>query len=158
MDSLIIIVEGESDKIYISKIIKTILKDNNLNNIKLNVKHSKGKGNIIEKTEKEINNYIDRDYKVIIVMDTDLINSNQKDIEDLNKIQKYIEEKNYEFVFFNKNIEDVLDVEVKGTKKRTGERYNVKYLKRLENNNFNSKGSNLHIVIDKIIDEMLKKN
>ena len=74
MDSLIIIVEGESDKIYIDKIIKPILKDNNLGHIKLNVKHSKGKGNIIEKAKKEIKGYVDRDYKVIIVMDTDLIN------------------------------------------------------------------------------------
>lgn len=158
MDSLIIIVEGESDKIYIRKIVKPILEDNNLGYIKLNVKHSKGKGNIIEKAKKEIKRYMDRDYKVIIVMDTDLINSNQKDIEDFKKIKNYIKENNYEFIFFNKNIEDVLDVEVKGTKKRTAEKYDVKYLKRLENNNFNSKGSNLHIVIDKIIDKMLKEN
>ena len=30
-------------------------------------------------------------------------------------------------------------------------------MKRLENNDFNIKDSNLHVVIDKIIDKMLKK-
>lgn len=84
-------------------------------------------------------------------MDTDLINSNQKDKEDFDRILNYINGNNYEFIFFNKNIEDVLEIEIKDSKIKTAEKYYVKNLKKLESNNYNKKGSNLHIVIDRIL-------
>lgn len=113
------LVEGNSDKIYIDKIVKYYVKSEKLKKeIKLEWVILDGKYNY-DKKEKQIKQKIDKfknqnrnsDYEVIYVIDLDKFKNDEKDRIFLADIKKFIKKNKYKLIKNNENIEMILKID-----------------------------------------------
>ena len=124
------LVEGNSDKIYIDKIVKYYVKSEKLKKeIKLEWVILDGKYNY-DKKEKQIKQKIDKfknqnrnsDYEVIYVIDLDKFKNDEKDRIFLTDIKKFIKKNKYKLIKNNENIEMILRIDNKD-KNKSKEKY-----------------------------------
>lgn len=120
------LVEGNSDKIYIDKIVKYYVKSEKLKKeIKLEWVILDGKYNY-DKKEKQIKQKIDKfknqnknsDYEVIYVIDLDKFKNDEKDRIFLADIKKFIKKNKYKLIKNNENIEMILKIDNKAKNKK----------------------------------------
>lgn len=120
------LVEGNSDKIYIDKIVKYYVKSEKLKKeIKLEWIILDGKYNY-DKKEKQIKQKIDKfknqnknsDYEVIYVIDLDKFKNDEKDRIFLADIKKFIKKNKYKLIKNNENIEMILKIDNKAKNKK----------------------------------------
>ena len=120
------LVEGNSDKIYIDKIIKYYVKSEKLKKeIKLEWIILDGKYNY-DKKEKQIKQKINKfknqnknfDYEIIYVIDLDKFKNDEKDRIFLENIKKFIQKNKYKLIKNNENIEMILKIDNKAKNKK----------------------------------------
>jgi hypothetical protein len=113
------LVEGNSDKIYVDKIIKYHVKSEKLKKkIKLEWIILDGKYNY-DKKEKQIKQKINKfknqnknsDYEIIYVIDLDKFKREEKDRIFLEDIKKFIQKNKYKLIKNNENIEMILKID-----------------------------------------------
>ncbi len=159
-----VIVEGLTDKIYIDKILKEVLSDYLAENkTKLDIQVANGKGSLIRKSNESLikikkNNF--KNYEIIITTDMDEYKNKEEDRKKFDEIREHTQNKGFHFVFFNRDIEDVLEITVKkgALKKKAAERYNPgrdlkkKIREKLKINGYSKSGSNLFLVLSEILE------
>ena len=120
------LVEGNSDKIYVDKIIKYYVKSEKLKKeIKLEWIILDGKYNY-DKKEKQIKQKINKfknqnknsDYEIIYVIDLDKFKREEKDRIFLENIKKFIRKNKYKLIKNNENIEMILKTDNKDKKEK----------------------------------------
>jgi len=120
------LVEGNSDKIYVDKIIKYYVKPEKLKKeIKLEWIILDGKYNY-DKKEKQIKQKINKfknqnknsDYEIIYVIDLDKFKREEKDRIFLENIKKFILKNKYKLIKNNENIEMILKTDNKDKKEK----------------------------------------
>ena len=120
------LVEGNSDKIYVDKIIKYYVKSEKLKKeIKLEWIILDGKYNY-DKKEKQIKQKINKfknqnknsDYEIIYVIDLDKFKREEKDRIFLENIKKFILKNKYKLIKNNENIEMILKTDNKDKKEK----------------------------------------
>ena len=120
------LVEGNSDKIYVDKIIKYYVKSEKLKKeIKLEWIIFDGKYNY-DKKEKQIKQKINKfknqnknsDYEIIYVIDLDKFKREEKDRIFLENIKKFIQKNKYKLIKNNENIEMILKTDNKDKKEK----------------------------------------
>ncbi|WP_315288249.1 hypothetical protein [Leptotrichia massiliensis] len=120
------LVEGNSDKIYVDKIIKYYVKSEKLKKeIKLEWIILDGKYNY-DKKEKQIKQKINKfknqnknsDYEIIYVIDLDKFKREEKDRIFLEDIKKFIQKNKYKLIKNNENIEMILKTDNKDKKEK----------------------------------------
>ena len=120
------LVEGNSDKIYVDKIIKYYVKPEKLKKeIKLEWIILDGKYNY-DKKEKQIKQKINKfknqnknsDYEIIYVIDLDKFKREEKDRIFLENIKKFILKNKYKLIKNNENIEMILKTDDKDKKEK----------------------------------------
>ena len=120
------LVEGNSDKIYVDKIIKYYVKFEKLKKeIKLEWIILDGKYNY-DKKEKQIKQKINKfknqnknsDYEIIYVIDLDKFKREEKDRIFLENIKKFILKNKYKLIKNNENIEMILKTDNKDKKEK----------------------------------------
>jgi len=120
------LVEGNSDKIYVDKIIKYYVKSEKLKKeIKLEWIIFDGKYNY-DKKEKQIKQKINKfknqnknsDYEIIYVIDLDKFKREEKDRIFLEDIKKFIQKNKYKLIKNNENIEMILKTDNKDKKEK----------------------------------------
>ena len=120
------LVEGNSDKIYVDKIIKYYVKFEKLKKeIKLEWIILDGKYNY-DKKEKQIKQKINKfknqnknsDYEIIYVIDLDKFKREEKDRIFLEDIKKFIQKNKYKLIKNNENIEMILKTDNKDKKEK----------------------------------------
>ena len=120
------LVEGNSDKIYIDKIIKYYVKSEKLKKeIKLEWIILDGKYNY-DKKEKQIKQKINKfknqnknsDYEIIYVIDLDKFKREEKDRIFSEDIKKFIQKNKYKLIKNNENIEMILKTDNKDKKEK----------------------------------------
>ena len=120
------LVEGNSDKIYVDKIIKYYVKPEKLKKeIKLEWIILDGKYNY-DKKEKQIKQKINKfknqnknsDYEIIYVIDLDKFKREEKDRIFLENIKKFIQKNKYKLIKNNENIEMILKTDNKNKKEK----------------------------------------
>lgn len=141
-------------------------------NIKLSPIYLAGKGNW-NKKERQINDYRSKyrstgGTKVIFCLDYDDPKKTNNSIAKNNEIEKYCEQKDYELVWFNGNIEQVFlgrDIR-KSEKVKEAEKFlSSRKIKTFDTNKLSInkitlkiKGSNLLVVLDKLIGNTRRVN
>ena len=129
------LVEGNSDKIYVDKIVKYYVESEKLKKeIKLECIILDGKYNY-NKKDKQIKQKIDKfknqnrnsDYEIIYVIDLDKYRDDNKDITFLIDIKKFVKRNKYKLIKNNENIEMILKIDNKTKNKKE----KVKLLKNL---------------------------
>ena len=158
------LVEGNSDKIYVDKIVKYYVESEKLKKeIKLEWIILDGKYNY-NKKDKQIKQKIDKfknqnrnsDYEIIYVIDLDKFKREEKDRIFLENIKKFIQKNKYKLIKNNENIEMILkiDNETKNKKEKVkiAEKFIMKesiekYLSIEEPENI-SIGSNIFKILD----------
>ncbi len=159
-----VIVEGLTDKIYIDKILKEVLSDYLAENkTKLDIQVANGKGSLIRKSNENLikikkNNF--KNYEIIIATDMDEYKNKEEDRKKFDEIREHTQNKGFHFVFFNRDIEDVLEITVKKgvLKKKAAERYNPgrdlkkNIREKLRINGYNKSGSNLFSILSEILE------
>ena len=122
----VFLVEGNSDKIYVDKIIKYYVKPEKLKKeIKLEWIILDGKYNY-DKKEKQIKQKINKfknqnknsDYEIIYVIDLDKFKREEKDRIFLEDIKKFIQKNKYKLIKNNENIEMILKTDNKDKKEK----------------------------------------
>ena len=120
------LVEGNSDRIYVDKIIKYYVKPEKLKKeIKLEWIILDGKYNY-DKKEKQIKQKINKfknqnknsDYEIIYVIDLDKFKREEKDRIFLEDIKKFIQKNKYKLIKNNENIEMILKTDNKDKKEK----------------------------------------
>ena len=120
------LVEGNSDKIYVDKIIKYYVKPEKLKKeIKLEWIILDGKYNY-DKKEKQIKQKINKfknqnknsDYEINYVIDLDKFKREEKDRIFLEDIKKFIQKNKYKLIKNNENIEMILKTDNKNKKEK----------------------------------------
>lgn len=120
------LVEGNSDKIYVDKIIKYYVKPEKLKKeIKLEWIILDGKYNY-DKKEKQIKQKINKfknqnknsDYEIIYVIDLDKFKREEKDRIFLEDIKIFIQKNKYKLIKNNENIEMILKTDDKDKKEK----------------------------------------
>lgn len=120
------LVEGNSDKIYVDKIIKYYVKSEKLKKeIKLEWIILDGKYNY-DKKEKQIKQKINKfknqnknsDYEIIYVIDLDKFKREEKDRIFLEDIKIFIQKNKYKLIKNNENIEMILKIDNKSKNKK----------------------------------------
>lgn len=156
------LVEGNSDKIYVDKIIKYYVKPEKLKKeIKLEWIILDGKYNY-DKKEKQIKQKINKfknqnknsDYEIIYVIDLDKFKREEKDRIFLEDIKKFIQKNKYKLIKNNENIEMILKTDNKDKKEKVKiaerfimEKSKEKHLNIEEPENVNI-GSNIFKILD----------
>ena len=156
------LVEGNSDKIYVDKIIKYYVKPEKLKKeIKLEWIILDGKYNY-DKKEKQIKQKINKfknqnknsDYEIIYVIDLDKFKREEKDRIFLEDIKKFIQKNKYKLIKNNENIEMILKTDDKDKKEKVKiaerfimEKSKEKYLNIEEPENVDI-GSNIFKILD----------
>ena len=115
------LVEGNSDKIYVDKIIKYYVKPEKLKKeiklewIILDGKYNYGKKEkqIKQKINKFKNQNKNSDYEIIYVIDLDKFKREEKDRIFLEDIKKFIQKNKYKLIKNNENIEMILKTDDK---------------------------------------------
>ena len=105
----IFIHEGDTDELYIRKLIDKLCPELKENGNKLTFISINGKTNYfkMEKKIEERKNKFSGSSKVIFVIDTDNISSNPDDLKLFKDIEKYTKQKEYLLIFLNPDIEGV---------------------------------------------------
>ena len=120
------LVEGNSDKIYVDKIIKYYVKPEKLKKeIKLEWIILDGKYNY-DKKEKQIKQKINKfknqnknsDYEIIYVIDLDKFKREEKDRIFLEDIKIFIQKNKYKLIKNNENIEMILKIDNRSKNKK----------------------------------------
>ena len=156
------LVEGNSDKIYVDKIIKYYVKSEKLKKeIKLEWIILDGKYNY-DKKEKQIKQKINKfknqnknsDYEIIYVIDLDKFKREEKDRIFLEDIKKFIQKNKYKLIKNNENIEMILKTDNKDKKEKVKiaerfimEKSKEKHLNIEESENVDI-GSNIFKILD----------
>ena len=111
----IFIHEGDTDELYIRKLIDKLYPELKENGNKLTFISMNGKTNYLkmEKKIEERKNKFSGNSKVIFVIDTDNISSNPDDLKLFKDIEKYTKQKEYLLIFLNPDIEGVFIPEKK---------------------------------------------
>ena len=111
----IFIHEGDTDELYIRKLIDKLYSELKENGNKLTFISMNGKTNYfkMEKKIEERKNKFSGNSKVIFVIDTDNMSSNPNDLKLFKDIEKYTKQKEYLLIFFNPDIEGVFIPEKK---------------------------------------------
>ena len=120
------LVEGNSDKIYVDKIIKYYVKPEKLKKeiklewIILDGKYNYGKKEkqIKQKINKFKNQNKNSDYEIIYVIDLDKFKREEKDRIFLEDIKKFIQKNKYKLIKNNENIEMILKTDNKDKKEK----------------------------------------
>ena len=120
------LVEGNSDKIYVDKIIKYYVKPEKLKKeiklewIILDGKYNYGKKEkqIKQKINKFKNQNKNSDYEIIYVIDLDKFKREEKDRIFLEDIKKFIQKNKYKLIKNNENIEMILKTDDKDKKEK----------------------------------------
>ena len=137
---IIVLCEGESDAIYLDMIFKMLKEKNPDINFKFTSIPIKGKTNFENKK------YIDKvknaklkfqgESQVLYVVDTDDIDTSKEDLELLEKITEHVKKQDWHFVFFNRDIEEVLNKKADRKKKMKEARsYTEKKFYEVDKNN-----------------------
>lgn len=110
---IIVLCEGESDAIYLDIIFKKLIEKNSDINLKFTSIPIKGKTNFENKKYidkvKNIKLKFQGESQVLYVVDTDDVDTSKEDLELLEKIAEYVKKQDWHFVFFNRDIEEVLN-------------------------------------------------
>lgn len=111
----IFIHEGDTDELYIRKLIDKLSPELKENGNKLTFISMNGKTNYfkMEKKIEERKNKFSGNSKVIFVIDTDNMSSNPNDLKLFKDIEKYTKQKEYLLIFLNPDIEGVFIPEKK---------------------------------------------
>ena len=120
------LVEGNSDKIYVDKIVKYYVESEKLKKeIKLEWIILDGKYNydkkgkqIKQKINKFKNQNRNSDYEIIYVIDLDKFKREEKDRIFLEDIKKFIQRNKYKLIRNNENIEMILKIDNKAKNKK----------------------------------------
>ena len=120
------LVEGNSDKIYVDKIVKYYVESEKLKKeIKLEWIILDGKYNydkkgkqIKQKINKFKNQNRNSDYEIIYVIDLDKFKREEKDRIFLEDIKKFIQKNKYKLIKNNENIEMILKIDNKSKNKK----------------------------------------
>ena len=120
------LVEGNSDKIYVDKIIKYYVKPEKLKKeiklewIILDGKYNYGKKEkqIKQKINKFKNQNKNSDYEIIYVIDLDKFKREEKDRIFLEDIKIFIQKNKYKLIKNNENIEMILKIDNKSKNKK----------------------------------------
>ncbi|ALQ39780.1 hypothetical protein RN87_04385 [Fusobacterium hwasookii ChDC F174] len=155
---IIVLCEGESDAIYLDIIFKKLIEKNSDINLKFTSIPIKGKTNFENKKYidkvKNIKLKFQGESQILYVVDTDDVDTSKEDLELLEKIAEYVKKQDWHFVFFNRNIEEVLNKKVDRKKKVNEARsYTKKKFNEVDKNNLKVKNyltrgiSNLFSVI-----------
>ena len=141
---IIVLCEGESDAIYLDIIFKMLKEKNPDINLKFTSIPIKGKTKLKFQGESQ----------VLCIIDTDDIDTSKEDLELLKKIAEYVKKQDWHFVFFNRDIEEVLNKKADRKKKINEARsYSEKKFNQINKNNLTVKNyvtrgtSNLFSVI-----------
>ena len=158
------LVEGNSDKIYIDKIIKYYVKSEKLKKeIKLEWIILDGKYNY-DKKEKQIKQKIDKfksqnrssNWEIIYVIDLDKFRNEEKDRIFLADIKKFIQKNKYKLIKNNGNIEMILKIDNRSKNKKEKVKIAEKFIMkesiekylRIEEPENVSIGSNIFQILD----------
>ena len=158
------LVEGNSDKIYVDKIVKYYVESEKLKKeIKLEWIILDGKYNY-NKKDKQINQKIDKfknqnrnsDYEIIYVIDLDKCRNNEKDRTFLVDIKKFVQKNKYKLIKNNENIEMILKIDNKSKNKKEKVKIAEKFIMkesiekylRIEEPENVSIGSNIFQILD----------
>ena len=158
------LVEGNSDKIYVDKIIKYYVKPEKLKKeIKLEWIILDGKYNY-DKKEKQIKQKINKfknqnknsDYEIIYVIDLDKFKREEKDRIFLEDIKKFIQKNKYKLIKNNGNIEMILKIDNRSKNKKEKVKIAEKFIMkesiekylRIEEPENVSIGSNIFQILD----------
>ena len=155
---IIVLCEGESDAIYLDIIFKKLIEKNSDINLKFTSIPIKGKTNFENKKYidkvKNIKLKFQGESQVLYVVDTDDVDTSKEDLELLEKIAEYVKKQDWHFVFFNRDIEEVLNKKADRKKKMNEARsYSEKKFNEIDKNNLKVKNyftrgtSNLFSVI-----------
>ena len=110
---IIVLCEGESDAIYLDIIFKKLIEKNSDINLKFTSIPIKGKTNFENKKYidkvKNIKLKFQGESQVLYVVDTDDVDTSKEDLELLEKIAEDVKKQDWHFVFFNRDIEEVLN-------------------------------------------------
>ena len=137
---IIVLCEGESDAIYLDIIFKMLKEKNPDINFKFTSIPIKGKTNFryekyIDKVEKTKLKF-QGESQVLYVVDTDDIDTSKEDLELLEKITEHVKKQDWHFVFFNRDIEEVLNKKADRKKKMKEARsYTEKKFYEVDKNN-----------------------
>lgn len=155
---IIVLCEGESDTIYLDIIFKILKEKNSDINFKFTSIPIKGKTNFeskkyVDKVEKTKLKF-QGESQVLYIVDTDDMDTSKEDLELLEKIAEYVKKQDWHFVFFNRDIEEVLNKKADRKKKMKEARsYTEKKFTEVDKNNLKVKNylrrgtSNLFSVI-----------
>ena len=155
---IIVLCEGESDAIYLDIIFKMLKEKNPDINLKFTSIPIKGKTNFENKKYidkvKNIKLKFQGESQVLYVVDTDDVDTSKEDLELLEKITEHVKKQDWHFVFFNRDIEEVLNKKADRKKKVNEARsYSEKKFNQINKNNLTVKNyvtrgtSNLFSVI-----------
>ena len=137
---IIVLCEGESDAIYLDIIFKMLKEKNPEINLKFTSIPIKGKTNFrdekyIDKVEKTKLKF-QGESQVLYVVDTDDVDTSKEDLELLEKITEHVKKQDWHFVFFNRDIEEVLNKKADRKKKMKEARsYTEKKFYEVDKNN-----------------------
>ncbi len=155
---IIVLCEGESDTIYLDIIFKILKEKNSDINFKFTSIPIKGKTNFeskkyVDKVEKTKLKF-QGESQVLYIVDTDDMDTSKEDLELLEKIAEYVKKQDWHFVFFSRDIEEVLNKKADRKKKMKEARsYTEKKFTEVDKNNLKVKNylrrgtSNLFSVI-----------
>ena len=137
---IIVLCEGESDAIYLDIIFKKLIEKNSDINLKFTSIPIKGKTNFENKKYidkvKNIKLKFQGESQVLYVVDTDDVDTSKEDLELLEKIAEYVKKQDWHFVFFNRDIEEVLNKKADRKKKiNEARRYTGKKFNEVDKNN-----------------------
>ena len=137
---IIVLCEGESDAIYLDIIFKMLKEKNPDINLKFTSIPIKGKTNFENKKYidkvKNIKLKFQGESQVLYIVDTDDVDTSKEDLELLKKIAEYVKKQDWHFVFFNRDIEEVLNKKADRKKKMKEARsYTEKKFYEVDKNN-----------------------
>ena len=137
---IIVLCEGESDAIYLDIIFKKLIEKNSDINLKFTSIPIKGKTNFENKKYidkvKNIKLKFQGESQVLYVVDTDDVDTSKEDLELLEKITEHVKKQDWHFVFFNRDIEEVLNKKADRKKKMKEARsYTEKKFYEVDKNN-----------------------
>jgi len=112
---IIFVHEGDTDELYIRKLVDKLYPELKENGNKLTFISMNGKTNYIKMERKieERKNKFSGNSEIIFVIDTDNVSSNSNDLKLFNEIENYIKQKKYHLIFLNPDIESVFIPEKK---------------------------------------------
>ena len=164
----IFIHEGDTDELYIRKLVDKLYPELKENGNKLTFISMNGKTNYIKMERKieERKNKFSGNSKIIFVIDTDNISSNSNDLKLFNEIENYIKQKKYHLIFLNPDIESVFIPEKKIKNKSDKKIYARHFtwndeinLNKLKSKDYSKNNtSNICIILEKIKNIIILRN